>query len=138
MGEPPYFSGSSENSEATTIAARKKVYKRNLGASDSKPFPQSAYQFIASLGYDKNGGGAVGHAAIFVLKVAALESVRRVSRSKCPPLWHGLQALQVLCYPPFKWIRRWGPLNSLVKGMQVRNCFYHNQFYFLHICFPAK
>ncbi|OAY51791.1 protein real-time [Manihot esculenta] len=119
MGEPPYFSGLSENSEATTIAARKKVYKRNLGASDSKPFPQSAYQFIASLGYDKNGGGAVGHVAIFVLKVAALESVRRVSRSKCPPLWHGLQALQVLCYPPFKWIRRWGPLNSLVKGMQM-------------------
>ncbi|KAJ9188976.1 hypothetical protein P3X46_000320 [Hevea brasiliensis] len=119
MGEPPYSSGLSGNSEATSVAARKKVYKRNLGTSDPKPFPQSAYKLIASLGYSKNGGGAVGHAAIFVLKVAALETVRRVSRSKCPPLWRGLQALQVLCYPPFKWIQRWGPLNSLVKGMQM-------------------
>ncbi|KDP44215.1 hypothetical protein JCGZ_05682 [Jatropha curcas] len=119
MGDPPHCPNSSGNSELTTVAVRKKVYKRNLGASNLTAIPQSAYKHIASLSRSRNSGGAVSHAAIFLLKVAALETVRRVSRSKCPSLWRGLQVLQILCYPPFKWIQKWAPLNGLVKGVQM-------------------
>ncbi|KAJ9178262.1 hypothetical protein P3X46_010161 [Hevea brasiliensis] len=121
MEDPPYSSGLSGNSEATSVAVRKKIYERNLDAYDPKAFPQSAHKHICSLGCSKDAGGAVGYEAIFLLKVAALETVRRVSRSKCPPVWRGLQALQVLCYPPFKWIQRWAHLNSLLKGMFSRS-----------------
>ncbi|KAF2283423.1 hypothetical protein GH714_004126 [Hevea brasiliensis] len=115
MEDPPYSSGLSGNFEATSVAVRKKIYERNLDAYDPKAFPQSAHKHICSLGCSKDAGGAVGYEAIFLLKVAALETVRRVSRSKCLPVWRGLQALQVLCYPPFKWIQRWAHLNSLLK-----------------------
>ncbi|KAF5939785.1 hypothetical protein HYC85_020952 [Camellia sinensis] len=37
------------------------------------------------------GRGTAGDAALFLLKVAALETVRRFSRAKCPFLWHGIQ-----------------------------------------------
>ncbi|EEF31016.1 hypothetical protein RCOM_0982390 [Ricinus communis] len=119
MGDPLCNSGSSGNSEVKTLAVRNKVYKRNLGASDPKSFPLNVYKHIASLSHSRNTGAAIGHIAIFLLKVAALETVRRVSRSKCPPLWRGLQAMQFLCYPPFKWIQKWAPLKGLVKGVQM-------------------
>lgn len=119
MGDPSYSSSSNGNSELTTVAVRKKVHKKNFGASNLKAFPQSACKNLASLSHSFNGSDAVGHIAIFLLKVAALETVRRVSRSKCPPVWRGLQVLQVLCYPPFKWIQKWAPLKGLVKGVQM-------------------
>jgi len=92
------------------------VYKRNIIASSLKACPLSAYKHIVS---SRHGTGPVGQVAIFLLKVAALETVRRVSRCKCPHVWNGLQALQLLCYPPFKWIQRWAPFKGLVKGVQV-------------------
>lgn len=57
--------------------------------------------------------------ATFLLKVAALETTRRLSRAKCPFAWRSLQAFQILCYPPFKWIQRWAPFKGLVQGMQM-------------------
>ncbi|KAI5666056.1 hypothetical protein M9H77_15909 [Catharanthus roseus] len=57
--------------------------------------------------------------ASFLLEVAALEVVRRFSKARCPVIWSGLQALQVVCYPPFKWIQRWNPCRALVKSMQM-------------------
>ncbi|KAJ6715896.1 SEC14 CYTOSOLIC FACTOR FAMILY PROTEIN / PHOSPHOGLYCERIDE TRANSFER FAMILY PROTEIN [Salix koriyanagi] len=92
------------------------VYKRNIVTSSPKAFPLGAYNHIVS---SVHGTGLVGQVAIFLLKVAALETVRRVSRSKCPHVWNGLQALQLLCYPPFKWIKRWAPFKGLVKGVQM-------------------
>lgn len=63
--------------------------------------------------------GVAGDVAFFLLKVAALETTRRLSRAKCPFAWRSLQAFQMLLYPPFKWVRRWAPLKGLVHGMQV-------------------
>ncbi|WCJ41194.1 SEC14 cytosolic factor family protein / phosphoglyceride transfer family protein [Euphorbia peplus] len=118
MGDPPFNSGSTGNSE---IASRKNVYKKNLGGAtaDSKALAQNAYKHLAFQSHSRNVSGAVGHMAIFLLKVAALETVRRVSRSKFPPLWRGVQALQFLCYPPFKWVQKWAPFKGLVKGVQM-------------------
>ncbi|KAF9596293.1 hypothetical protein IFM89_008819 [Coptis chinensis] len=56
--------------------------------------------------------------AVFLFKAAALEMVRRISKAKCPVFWTALQGLQLLCYPPFKWIQRWAPLRVLVMGIQ--------------------
>ncbi|XP_008776594.1 uncharacterized protein LOC103696681 [Phoenix dactylifera] len=62
--------------------------------------------------------GPTREIAFFLLKVAALEAVRRLSRARCPFVWRAVQAFQCLCYPPFKWIQRWTPLRILVKGAQ--------------------
>ncbi|KAL3619157.1 hypothetical protein CASFOL_036727 [Castilleja foliolosa] len=65
------------------------------------------------------GKGAGGQVVSFLIKTIALEAVRRISRAKCPFIWTGLQGLQVLCYPPLKWIQCWNPFGHLVKGMQM-------------------
>ncbi|KAK9075812.1 hypothetical protein SSX86_004141 [Deinandra increscens subsp. villosa] len=57
--------------------------------------------------------------ALFLLKVGALETVRRLSKARCPFVWSGLQALQVFCYPPLKWLQRWDPFRNLIKGAQI-------------------
>ncbi|CAN1808635.1 hypothetical protein LINPERHAP1_LOCUS25433 [Linum perenne] len=91
-----------------------------IAKSNSKAKSQDARGQLASPSYSWSGSrGTVGHIGLFLLKVAALETVRRVSKSKCPPVWHGVQALQFLCYPPFKWIQRWAPLKGLVQGVQM-------------------
>lgn len=77
------------------------------------------HKHFVSLIHGGFGSSAVGRLTFFVLKVAALEIVRRFSKSRCPCVWRGLQALQILCYPPFKWIQRWTPVKGLVKSMQV-------------------
>lgn len=64
-------------------------------------------------------GGAAGEIGVFLLTTAVLEMVRRFSSANCPFIWRGLQALQLLCFPPFKWIQKWAPFTGLVKGMQV-------------------
>ncbi|EPS66043.1 hypothetical protein M569_08737, partial [Genlisea aurea] len=52
----------------------------------------------------------------FIGKVFALETVRRVSKAKCPILWTTLQGLQLLCYPPLKW---WTPLRFILNRMHL-------------------
>ncbi|XP_038995020.1 uncharacterized protein LOC120119243 [Hibiscus syriacus] len=94
----------------------KKGYKGNLVVSLS---PRSVSRQLTALGNRVNVKDAAGHAAIFFLKVAALETVRRVSKSKCPFLWRGFQALQVICYPPFNCVQKWVPIKGLIKGMQT-------------------
>eukprot|EP00258_Populus_trichocarpa_P048730 XP_024464749.1 SEC14-like protein 5 isoform X1 [Populus trichocarpa] len=110
MGDPLHNFGKNQGQGQTA------VYKRNIIASSLKACPLSAYKHIVS---SRHVTGPVGQVAIFLLKVAALETVRRVSRCKCPHVWNGLQALQLLCYPPFKWIQRWAPFKGLVKGVQM-------------------
>ncbi|CAI0474931.1 unnamed protein product [Linum tenue] len=108
-------SSSSRNSLVAAVNNGKNISKRNPKAGS-----QNAPWDIFSLSHSRSGGrGAVGHVGLFLLKVAALEAVRRVSRSKCPPVWRGVQALQFLCYPPFKWIQRWAPFKGLVQGVQM-------------------
>lgn len=120
MEDPSLVSASSRNSQVSGVIGGKKSPKINLVASSPKAFSQSNRRHIDLLSRGKNiSVGAAGHIAIFLLKVAALETVRRVSKAKCPNLWRGLQALQVVCYPPFKWIQRWAPFKGLIGGMQV-------------------
>ncbi|MCL7039389.1 hypothetical protein MKW94_006739 [Papaver nudicaule] len=98
------------------------------GSSSSKSKRYSGKSLIASVPKTLkripllNNGGLrneyAGHIAIFLLKVAGLEVIRRVSKAKCPFSWRGIQALQLLCYPPLKWIERWAPFKGLIMGMQ--------------------
>ncbi|XP_044506502.1 uncharacterized protein LOC123226090 [Mangifera indica] len=120
MEDPSLVSASGRNSQVSGVIGGKKGSKINLVASSPKALSQSKCQHIALLSHGKNiSVGAAGPIAIFLLKVAALETVRRVSKAKCPNLWRGLQALQVVCYPPFKWIQRWAPFKGLIRGMQM-------------------
>lgn len=91
----------------------------NKNARTSKSLVAYRPKGFASLGNGMTGGSLVGGAAAVLLKVAALEVVRRFSKAKCPFAWRGLQALQLLCYPPLKWIQRWAPFKGLIKSMEV-------------------
>ncbi|XVF20086.1 hypothetical protein REPUB_Repub11eG0168100 [Reevesia pubescens] len=93
----------------------KKGYKGNLVVSSPKELSKNGFRQITVIGNRRD----VKDAAIFLLKIAALETVRRVSKAKCPFLWHGIQALQVICYPPVNCIQKWAPFKGLVKGMQM-------------------
>ncbi|KAE8670476.1 SEC14 cytosolic factor family protein / phosphoglyceride transfer family protein, putative isoform 2 [Hibiscus syriacus] len=98
----------------------KKVYKGDLVVSSSpKSVSRSSCRQLSAVRNRVNVKDAAGHAAIFLLKVAALETVRRVSKAKCPFLWRGFQALQVICYPPFNRVQKWVPIKGLIKGMQT-------------------
>lgn len=95
------------------------MYKGQLVASRPKGFARRKCEDLVSLTRGDFGTSNVGRVAMFLVKVAALEAVRRFSKSKCPCVWRGLQGLQILVYPPFKWIQRWAPFSGLVKSMQV-------------------
>ncbi|XP_043700280.1 ubiquitin C-terminal hydrolase 12-like [Telopea speciosissima] len=105
--------------EVPSFAISKKASERCLVSSAPKVFFQKRFKHITSLDHVRLGNGTAGHIAFFLLKVTALEIVRRFSKAKCPFLWSGLGALQLLCYPPFKWIQRWSLFRGLVKGMQA-------------------
>ncbi|KAK4762444.1 hypothetical protein SAY86_008212 [Trapa natans] len=111
--------GLSRNSEIASVIHGKKVPGKSLVASRPKAFSGGAYRLISSLSYQGKGSDIVGNAAFFLLKVAALEAIRRFSKAKCPFVWRGVQALQLLCYPPLKWIQRWAPIRGLIKTMQT-------------------
>lgn len=102
------------NSKLTCITSRKNA---SAIVSMPKTIIQESLNRRGSRGHMIGGIG--GDVAIFLLKVAALETTRRLSRAKCPFAWRTLQACQMLCYPPFKWVQRWAPLKSLVQGMQM-------------------
>ncbi|KAF6172071.1 hypothetical protein GIB67_029489 [Kingdonia uniflora] len=118
MGDS-YHTSSSWNLELPSIGTSRKA-SGALVASVPKTFKQKTFKnlgllYRGTVEHDEY----VGHITFFLLKVAALEVMRRVSRVYCPLVWRSLQALQTLCYPPFKWIQRWTPFKELVLGMQV-------------------
>lgn len=116
MGDNLQSSGSNRNSEMASFATGKKANKGKLVATG---FPRSVCNHITSLSGGKGINGAASQAAIFLLKIAALETVRRFSSVKCPIIWQGFQALQVFCYPPLSFIQRWAPFKGLIKSMQM-------------------
>lgn len=122
MGDSFQSHGSGRNNAATNVITGKKVSGKCLVASNPKSFAHESLKKLATLNRGKIGSGTPGHVAVFLLKVAALEAVRRFSRARYPFIWSGLQALQVFCYPPFKWVQRWYPFRFLVKGMKVCPC----------------
>ncbi|XP_020214971.1 uncharacterized protein LOC109798940 [Cajanus cajan] len=110
---------SSNSKESSVVVTGKKTYKKLLVASRPKGFAQKNYEHLVSLTHGNFGSSTVGRVTLFLLKVAALETVRRFSKSKCPIVWRGLQGLQILVYPPFKWIQKWALFRGLVKSMQA-------------------
>jgi len=125
-------SSMSTNSKQNSAITGKKTYKKQLVASRPKGFAQRYCEPLVSLTHSDFGSSAVGRAAFFLVKVAALEAVRRFSKSRCPCVWRGLQGLQILVCPPFQWIQKWAVFRGLVKSMQV--CDYqflssHDKFY---------
>ncbi|KAL6544168.1 hypothetical protein OROGR_010665 [Orobanche gracilis] len=96
----------------------KKLSKGLSVASGPKSYAHQPLRPIMSNKWEI-GKGTGGLVASFLIKIIVLEAVRRFSRAKCPFMWTGLQGLQVLCYPPLKWIQCWNPLRYLVKGMRL-------------------
>ncbi|GAB4824374.1 hypothetical protein Ancab_007262 [Ancistrocladus abbreviatus] len=84
-----------------------------------KAFQQKTFKHIGSQNHGTLRNGVACDVALFFVKVAALETVRRFSRARCPFAWRCLQGVQVLRFPPFKWIQRWAPFRGLVKGIQM-------------------
>lgn len=121
MEDSRHNSNLNKNPETASFVPGKKVSQKSLVASRPKTFSKNkfSYRHIASLGHGRISSGVFGDVAFFLLKVAALETVRRFSRAKCPFAWRSLQALQLLCYPPLKWLQRWAPFRGLIKGMQT-------------------
>jgi len=97
-----------------------KAYKNQLIESHPKSFVKRNHEYLILLLRGPFGSSVVGRITFFLLKVAALDIIRRFSKSRCPWVWRGLEALQIVCYPPFKWIQRWAPFKGLVDNMQVR------------------
>ncbi|XP_021720897.1 uncharacterized protein LOC110688454 [Chenopodium quinoa] len=85
-------------------------------ASMPKTLTRKSFDHIPSK--DRAVRGVAADVGFFLLKVAVLETTRRFSNAKCPFAWRSLQAFQMLCYPPFKWIK-WAPFKSLVHSMQM-------------------
>ncbi|XP_058099143.1 uncharacterized protein LOC131243661 isoform X2 [Magnolia sinica] len=118
MGDSLHRSGSSKSLYVASIDTSKKSSRQCLVASAPKIFSLKTFNGMFPRRNAKLGGGSTEQMVFFLLKVVSLEMVRRFSRARCPSIWRGLQALHLLCYPPFKWLQRWTPLRILINGMQ--------------------
>ncbi|KAG0469135.1 hypothetical protein HPP92_018463 [Vanilla planifolia] len=102
-------------------ASREKMQKmQKIGQIESlrEGTSQKTWKHLVPLKTPKPRSTLFGELLSFVIKVAALEIVRRISKANCPTLWRVVQAFQVFSYPPLKWLQRWGPLWIIVKGAQ--------------------
>lgn len=102
-------------------SSKSKSLHASMKASNEKnprmaPVP---LKHVMPLGRLRLGAGVTNEAVCFLAKVVALEVTRRISSARCPVLWNAVQALQLLSYPPFKWVQRWTPLGFLIRGIQV-------------------
>ncbi|CAH9121343.1 unnamed protein product [Cuscuta epithymum] len=111
-------SNATERLNVGVISNRKKLPKNYLVATASEHFTSKALKCITSVKKCVRTGGAVDNVVMFFITTAALEVLRRFSKSKCPFIWNGLQALQAICYPPLKWMQKWIPFKPLAKEMQ--------------------
>nr|GEW02713.1 CRAL-TRIO domain-containing protein [Tanacetum cinerariifolium] len=119
MGDSFHNHVPTASSELAASMTSRKASKLSLVASGSKPLSHTFLKKIPLFNNGKVRNSTVNDAALFLLKVGALEIVRRLSKAKCPSVWSGLQALQVFCYPPLKWLQRWDIFRSLIKGAQI-------------------
>uniref|UniRef100_A0A5B7BU34 CRAL-TRIO domain-containing protein n=1 Tax=Davidia involucrata TaxID=16924 RepID=A0A5B7BU34_DAVIN len=107
------------NNLDSRVITSKKLSKRCVLALTPKVLSHKTLKCVSSMKQGILGIGAAGDIVLFLLKTAALDIVRRFSKAKCPLAWHGLQVLQMLAYPPFKWIQQWAPFKGLVNFMQT-------------------
>ncbi|XP_076903602.1 uncharacterized protein LOC143558707 [Bidens hawaiensis] len=117
MGETLRFLNTNKKVELRVTATQNLPKSRLFGLVLNK-YSKKTIKCATSLkiNFVANSAGDVG---VFLLTTAALEIVRRFSSAHCPFIWRGLQALQILCCPPFKWIQKWAPFTGLVQGMQT-------------------
>jgi hypothetical protein len=113
------MANASKHLQPSGKAGSDKKYQGTLVASPAKAISPKCVKNIVPSKQLILSGDSVGHVASFLVKVVALEAVRRVSKAKCPFIWNSVQALQILVYPPFRWIQRWAPLKFVVQGIQV-------------------
>lgn len=121
MGDSFDHPGSRKGSEVANIINNKSTSKRCFIASSPKSGLQNPTRNTVPFNHIRMSGTA-SDAALFLIKVAALETLRRFSKARCPVVWCGIQVLQALCYPPLKWIQRWAPFKGLISSMQVSLC----------------
>lgn len=110
------MSSSTKNFQPNNMVSEK-MPKRRLVISSLGAIHRRALQHIVP----PNSFSLRGHTGpivFFLLKVAALETIRRLSRTRCPFVWRVVQALPLLGCPPFKWIQRWAPFRMIVFGAQ--------------------
>ncbi|GJW33328.1 phosphatidylinositol/phosphatidylcholine transfer protein SFH11-like protein [Tanacetum coccineum] len=115
MGETLRFSHSNKKLELRISATHNFPKSRLLGSLANKS-SKKTLKCVTSMKVSMAAKGDIG---TFLLTTAALEIVRRFSSSHCPFIWRGLQTLQILNCPPFKWLQKWAPFTGLVKGMQA-------------------
>ncbi|KAH9627527.1 hypothetical protein KSS87_016241 [Heliosperma pusillum] len=108
-----------QSSSGQRVYSESSHEEKNKSKGFSSPENSLLKPLCRIISKDGVGGGVCGDVAFFVLKLVALETTRRVSKSKCPFAWRSLQACQMLCYPPFKWVQRWAPFKGLVQGMRI-------------------
>ncbi|XP_078428978.1 SEC14 cytosolic factor family protein / phosphoglyceride transfer family protein [Wolffia australiana] len=93
---------------------------RSLVASSPRPIKEMVINRIVPLKHiGLHGGGPTSRLLLFLLKVAALELVRRVSEVKCPLAWKILQGLQVIGYLPQRWLHWLSPMRKVARFMQI-------------------
>lgn len=112
-------SSSSTSLELSNVKGKNWASRRRfLVASFPKALLQNAVVPFVSLKQVKVTKETTGQFVFFLLKVAALEVVRRISEAKFPVLWKGIQGIGLLKCPPFSWLQRWTPFRHLAKSTQ--------------------
>ncbi|KAI4986084.1 hypothetical protein ZWY2020_018714 [Hordeum vulgare] len=106
-----------KNFQSSSKSDSEKKYQGTLVASPAKAISPKTIKHIVPKQLILSRE-STAHVASFLVKVIALEVVRRISKAKCPFVWNSIQALQVLGYPPFRWIQRWAPLKFVMQGIQ--------------------
>lgn len=81
--------------------------------------PEKSLKRIGLMDHSVFGMGAAIQIGQFLCKMAALEALRRFSKAHCPPIWRGIQALQIFCYHPFSWIQKWAPFKWLFGCLKM-------------------
>lgn len=112
------MSGSSDKFQTQSMAPNKNMPTIRITTSSQGTILPKAFNQIAPLKSLRLGQGPSSEVVWFLIKVAALEGVRRLSTPRFPFVWRAVQALQFLCYPPLKWIQRWTPFKILVHSAQ--------------------
>lgn len=113
------MSAYSKKNHSSGSPSCEKMHKSSLATAFQEANPQMTLKHMVPLKSLRLSRNHSGELLSFVIKVAALEAVRRFSKARCPTLWRFVQAFQVLGYPPLKWLQRWSPLRLVIRGAQV-------------------
>ncbi|KAG6535554.1 SEC14-like protein 5 [Zingiber officinale] len=112
------MSDSSKNSQSANSLSSKSMHRKTPLPSTPGSILPKAFKHMVPYNSFSQRSGPTAKVAIFILKVAALEAVRRFAKARCSFIWKTIQSLQILCFPPIKWISRWKPFGMMVEGVQ--------------------